>query len=122
MHASKIGDISSIRLLEKALDVGSRNRIKLLKTSSHLLNKCLHATANIVEEHTFKKCSLCAGTPLMPNISAWWALGLRWLQFLHHNQFSDVVTTFLLDIKKLIMKQELELWAQSTLKLDMWTW
>ena len=37
--------------------VGSRNRIKLSSTSTHLLHECLHVAANIVEEHTFKKCS-----------------------------------------------------------------
>ena len=46
-----------IRLLEKALDVDSGNRIKLSSTSTHFFNKCLHEAANIVEEHTFKKCS-----------------------------------------------------------------
>ena len=31
--------------------------MKLLSTFAHLFNKWLHAAANIVEEHTFKKCS-----------------------------------------------------------------
>ena len=60
----KLGYINmkqQIRLLEKVLDVGSRdNRIKLSSTSTHLFYKCLHAAANVVKEHTFKKCLPCA--------------------------------------------------------------
>ena len=47
----KLGMLSiKNRLLEKVLNVGSRNRNKLSSTSTHLLNKCLHAAANIVED------------------------------------------------------------------------
>ena len=56
---------SQIRLLEKVLHVGSRICIKLSSTSTHLFNKWLHAAANIVEEHTSKKCSPYAtGRPI----------------------------------------------------------
>ena len=45
-------------MLEKVLDVGSRNnRIKLSSTSTHLFYKCLHAAANTAVEHTLRKCS-----------------------------------------------------------------
>ena len=40
-----------------AFEVGPSNRIKLSSIFTHLLNKCHYAAANVVEEHTFNKCS-----------------------------------------------------------------
>ena len=50
-------EIAKAKTPTQKLNVGSRNRIKLSSTSIRLFNKCLHEAANIVEKHTFKKCS-----------------------------------------------------------------